>query len=344
MSETHLLSKRVADQSRISEERHRRPLSRQRKPTSKEKPKKIRIDHWKVGFKEFLRRNRGFERVFTRIRRAGAEEPEVLELLYRECYERPVEGRSAKKELRAVFDRAVKASQEAARFSREVELLNHFLLAGLDVEEDVFLLEGDSGKTFVPAGEFAYLPRLLLYFSQQVIRIPSRLDPNQLEINGPELAILGIYVRELTGEAPFRMLTDLLEAAYAYVAECSKVENNRFRSVDAIRKALERYRRDHPQTYRIAEDLITSYVAKRKAGEPQDSTFWWNLYESLYDDSVKDIIRRPKRIHRPTGPPALRRDMPLNSDIGAFAGASRNPGIRLRKDEPTGSRVQDLDS
>lgn len=238
--------------------------------------------------------------------KAGGEEKEILDFLHAECYEGPLDRRGLRDQLREAIDTAAVLSPQADCLAQEIESVSPFLFLGVDKEKDAFMVELDGEICPVAAADLAYLPRLLRHYSRVVKELDfSGMDPNELSIHGPELAILGIYIRALTNAAPYKILRDLLEAGYEYVDQCTGTKSDRFRNDEALRKALERYKREHPQAYGIAEQLIVSYVAKIKSGSPADPEFWDRLYNRIYGKDVTDIIHKAKpKGHQPDQVPS----------------------------------------
>ena len=204
MSEIPPIRRSPTAQNNPQREKQRR---RSRQPRGR--PSSIGLDQWRTGFREFLKRDRSFGKVFTELLKLGAEELELLELLYEECSGVASERRAMVDELRTAFEKAERVSQEAERLARDIKYLNTFVLAGIDREKGILIVNGDEEDSPVAAADFAYLPKLLTHYARELKNVnSSRLDPNKIETNGPELAMLGIYIRELKHGAPYRALSD----------------------------------------------------------------------------------------------------------------------------------------
>jgi hypothetical protein len=252
----------------------------------KKRRKRLRPDQWKVQFKRFLRNNPTFERGFNRIVKAGCEEGEILELLYGACYSLPDEAIAFKKSIKHEIREARRIASEAQLLAQQVQEMNAFALAGRDLEEDLFCVKDERGTRFVPFANFAVLPQLLRDYSQRLNVLGEAMpDLNEMDLKGPELAILAVYIHEVTRETPYLVLSQLLQAADEFLSRV------RYRSPDAVRKLIKRYKRDHPHAWAIVEELIVAYVSRTRSSSP-DPAFWGDLYERLYDPSVDDIVRK----------------------------------------------------
>ena len=250
----------------------------------------MHVDQWIEEFRKFLERQPGFERVLARIVRAGCEEATILELLYDECYTNPCQTIEFKKSLQDEIREARRLADETESLAHRVQRMNEFVLAGIDLEENLFLIKTEDGKAAVPVSNFDYLPQLLCYYSQRLRLVAeSKPDLEEIDNRGPELTILGVYIREITGDMPYKVQRDLLEAANIFLDQSS------YQSAEAIRKRLERYKIHHPHAYQVAEESIAAYVARRKAHAPEEPHFWETLYENLYGPQTDDIIKKQPR-------------------------------------------------
>lgn len=127
-------------------------------------------------------------------------------------------------------------------------------------------------------------------YSQQLTSVSeSRLDLEGLDKRGPELTILGLYIREVTGKPPYEVLSSLLEAANAFL------DQNKYSGAAGIEKSLGRWKRDHPHAYQVARKAIVAYVARRKLARAPEPHFWETLYEDMYDMKTDDIIKKQPR-------------------------------------------------
>ena len=154
--------------------------------------------------------------------------------------------------------------------------MNRFVLSGSDWKEDF---------------SFNYLPALMEHYCSRLETILKRRpDANKIELQGPEVAVLTIYVKAVTGESPYLFVKNLLQAAY----ECVGLEFAP--SQDAIPKRVKRYEKEHPHTFARIEELVESHVAGLKEGKEAKTDFALLIYENLYatnDPRVDDIVRRP---------------------------------------------------
>ena len=252
-------------------------------PFKKPTQQRLSDEQWRAGFKQFLLQNPSFGRVFDGIIRAGCEEKEVLEFLQVMSEESP----SAlwAKDLRHIVREADRIAHEAEALVHRIEQMNKHLFIGVDLEDSFYVFDARNQKIVVPAADFDYLPRLLGYYSQRLKDLVAD-SPNLswLDARGPELALLGVYIREITGTAPYLVISNLLHAVNEFLSR------NIYQSGDAIRKILERYKRRHPHAYETIEESIVAYVQRRKDRLPAEPDFWESLYERLYDSKTDDIL------------------------------------------------------
>jgi hypothetical protein len=257
----------------------------------KTKRKPMRFAQWKVQFKSFLQQNPSFERVLTGIVKAGCEEYAILELLRDECDTDPNPTGGFVRELKKNRGEAGRLSVEVLALSHRVERMNKFMFFTAAAGNALFLAKGEERAIAAPLSAFEHLPKLLSLYSQQLTSLSeSRLDLEGLDKRGPELTILGLYIREITGKPPYEVLSSLLEAANAFLGRA------RYSGKGAIERSIRRWKRDHPHAYQVAREAIVAYVARRKfARAPEEPHFWETLYENLYDMKTDDIIKKQPR-------------------------------------------------
>jgi hypothetical protein len=257
-------------------------------PPFKAKRKPIYLADWKIQFKAFSKSHRIWESALAGIVKAGCEEDAILELLYAECYENPKLTVGFKKEVRDCQREAGRLAVAVDSLSGRVRRMNEFALGIRDLEENFYLAKTRDGVCAVPLSDFRNLPDVLSFYSQ---RLRSMAQPipklKGIDNRGPELTILAVYIRQLTGAMPYKVLQDLLEAANTFL------DRDGFRSEEAVRKSIERWEREHPHAHRTAEEAIVAYVAGRRKGDtPQEPNFWETLYEDLYDTRTVDILKK----------------------------------------------------
>jgi hypothetical protein len=260
-------------------------------PPFKRKRKRMRLAEWKIQFKVFLQHHRTWERVLTRIVQAGCAEDAILELVYDECYTDPNPTAGFVRELKEPLREAGRLAIEAESFSHRVERMNKFAVWTLDLEETFFLAKSEDKAIAVPLSAFDYLPKLLRFYSQRLRSLAeSKPDLRGLDRRGPELTILGVYIREVTRKSPYKVLNNLLEAANTFLGR------SKYSGEAGVEKSISRWKRDHPNAYRVAEQAIVAYVARRRlAHAPEEPNFWGTLYENLYDMKTDDIIKKQLR-------------------------------------------------
>jgi hypothetical protein len=251
----------------------------------------MRLAEFKIQFKTFLRRHGTWERVLAGIVKAGCEEDAILELLRDECDTDLSPAGGFVQELKTHLREASRLGVEVEAFSHRVERMNKFMLLTIDLDDTFFLAKLRDKAIAVPLSAFDHLPKLLRFYSQKLGSFSeSKPDLEGLDKRGPELTILGLYIREVTGEAPYKVLEDLLEATNTFLAR------TKYSSKGGIRKSLSRWKREHPHAYQVAEQAIVAYVARKKlAHAPDEPNFWETLYENLYDIKTDDIIKKQPR-------------------------------------------------
>ena len=255
------------------------------------KRKPMRLAQWKVQFKSFLQQKPSFERVLTGIVKAGCEEDAILELLRDECDTDPNPTGGFVQELKKDRREAGLLAVEVLALSHRVERMNKFMFFTVAAENAFFLAKGEEKAIAAPLSAFDYLPKLLRLYSQQLTSVSeSRLDLEGLDKRGPELTILGLYIREVTGKPPYEVLSSLLEAANAFLGR------TKYSGKAGIERSINRWKRDHPHAYQVAREAIVAYVARRKlAHAPEEPRFWETLYEDMYDMKTDDIIKKQPR-------------------------------------------------
>jgi hypothetical protein len=259
-------------------------------PPFRVKQTQMRLTEFKIQFKTFLRRHSTWERVLAGIVKAGCEEDAILELLRDECDTKPDPTGGFVRELKKDRREAGRLAVEAQALSHRVERMNKFMFFTVAVENASFLAKGKERAIAVPLSAFDYLPKLLRFYSQQLRSVSeSKLDLEELDKRGPELTILWLYIREVTGKAPYKVLSTLLEAANAFL------DRNKYSGAAGIEKSLGRWKRDHPHAYQVAREAIVDYVARRKLARAREPHFWETLYENLYDMKTDDIIKKQPR-------------------------------------------------
>jgi hypothetical protein len=252
----------------------------------KEKKKRLSPSEWNDKFTHFLRRNASYERVLKQLVRAGCNETVIVEFLQTECYDRQLDKPYLRSGLRELYKKREQLSQKLRVIASQIRAMNETVLGSCDLKADHFPCIGvDGRRMLVEASEYDDLPELLLCYAQT---ITPRRDARDLEVNGPEVAMLSVYIRLAGKQPPSRSIAVLLEAGF----ECT---GQKFSSGEqAIAKRIERYRKEHPNVCRIIDRVISEYVSTPiQDREPVDN-FLDRLYDETYD--ADDIDKRPPRL------------------------------------------------
>jgi len=257
---------------------------------SRFKPKRIRLapQEWIVKFQGILVRQPSYGNVLRRLVREGCEKRAVLEFLQAECYERHPDKKYLRSGLRELYRQRKQLAQNLENIASQIRVMNEkVLLRCENLKTDHFPCIGVNGERIsVEASEYNDLPELLRCYVQT---IRPRRDPRDLEVHGPELAMLAIYIHKMTGQIQNRSITTLLQAGY----ECSELK---FSSGEqAIAKRIERYRNDHPDACKMIDRVISEYASKPTQDRESVDDFLDRLYDKAYSKEVDDIDKRPPR-------------------------------------------------
>jgi len=105
----------------------------------------------------------------------------------------------------------------------------------------------------VPLEWFEYLPEIIEAYTQFLERMLSISDMKGVDDHEPDMAILAAYLTLKTKRAPYHELSLLVDDAHACIGwKCD-------RGPEAIRKTLERYKKDHPKVQRLICDSVSRF-------------------------------------------------------------------------------------
>jgi hypothetical protein len=258
------------------------------------RPKNMRLTprEWMSGFKDFIHEHPQYSNVFETLVRSGCEEDAIIEFLHMECYDRPHDKPFKRPELRDLFDKTARVALEAELLSKRAQAISWFVLSQTKRtdEEDFYVVTAEDGtEQRVPMRHYENFPMLLRSYAQLLKGVAhQKPDVSKIELQGPEVSILALYIEEVMKQSPFGIVTDLLCAATAFTGK----EGNF--SEDALRIRVRRYKKEHPQTVAKIEQLLKKYLARPKAKPGTRDELTLMIYEGLYcDPEIKDIVRRP---------------------------------------------------
>jgi hypothetical protein len=224
-------------------ESHRSPPTRS--STSQDRKK------WRVEFQTFLdKKDRPAHKALQRLLNSGCDGSAILLLLHRECVETP----SVMRELRV---EAASERQSASGLADDMERLSKKLESFYGRSDFVKHLT-DPRRKEIAAGAIApHLPSLIRYYA---LCFKTYRHPNfyrELRARGTDLVVLACYVKDFTGRECYPYLSLLYNAALRFSNRPSNAAYP-----DTIRKAVNRFKKSHPQTF----DRIVRLVAQHRNG------------------------------------------------------------------------------